>query len=44
VHRQYILYFEPKGNEPGSFHAIRISVNGRPELRAKTREGYWALP
>jgi VWFA-related protein len=44
VHRQYILNFEPKGNEPGSFHAIRISVKGRPELRAKTREGYWALP
>jgi VWFA-related protein len=44
VHRQYILNFEPKGNEPGSFHAIRIEVNGRPELRAKTREGYWSLP
>ena len=44
VHRQYILNFEPKGNEPRSFHAIRIEVNGHPELRAKTREGYWALP
>ncbi len=44
VHRQYILSFEPKGNEPGAFHAIRIVVNGKPELRTKTREGYWALP
>jgi len=43
VHRQYILNFEPKGNVPGSFHAIRVTVNGRPELRAKTRDGYWAL-
>jgi VWFA-related protein len=44
VHRQYILNFEPKGNEPGSFHAIRVEVTGRPELHAKTREGYWSLP
>ena len=44
VHRQYILSFEPKGGEPGKFHAIRVAVKGRPELEAKTREGYWALP
>jgi VWFA-related protein len=43
VHRQYILNFEPKGNEPGKFHAIRVTVKGRPELQTKTREGYWAL-
>ncbi|MGA3074479.1 MAG: VWA domain-containing protein [Bryobacteraceae bacterium] len=43
VHRQYILSFEPKGGEPGKFHAIRVAVKNRPELQAKTREGYWAL-
>jgi VWFA-related protein len=43
VHRQYILSFEPKGGEPGRFHAIRVAVKNRPELRARTREGYWAL-
>ncbi len=43
VHRQYILSFEPKGGEPGAFHAIRVAVKDRPELRAKTRDGYWAL-
>jgi VWFA-related protein len=43
VHRQYILSFEPKGVEPGTFHAIRVAVKDRPELQAKTREGYWAL-
>jgi VWFA-related protein len=43
VHRQYILSFEPKGNRPGEFHPIRIAVRDRPELRAKTRDGYWAL-
>ena len=44
VHRQYILNFEPKGSEPGTFHAIRVEVKGRPQLQAKTREGYWVLP
>ena len=44
VHRQYILSFEPKGGEPGKFHAIRVAVKGRPELQVKTREGYWAVP
>jgi VWFA-related protein len=43
VHRQYILSFEPKGGEPGKYHAIRVAVKDRPELHAKTREGYWAL-
>ncbi len=43
VHRQYILSFEPKGGEPGEYHAIRVIVKGRPELAAKTRAGYWAL-
>jgi VWFA-related protein len=43
VHRQYILSFEPKGGEPGQFHAIRVAVKDRPELQVKTREGYWAL-
>jgi VWFA-related protein len=42
VHRQYILSFEPKGGEPGKFHAIRVAVKDRPELQAKTRAGYWA--
>src|ERR1035437_5404348 len=43
VHRQYILSFEPKGGEPGKFHAIRVAVKNRPALQVKTREGYWAL-
>ena len=43
VHRQYILSFEPKGSQPGEFHTIRVAVKDRPELHAKTRDGYWAL-
>jgi VWFA-related protein len=44
VHRQYILTFQPKGGEPGTYHALRVAVKNRPELAAKTRTGYWALP
>jgi VWFA-related protein len=43
VHRQYILSFEPKGSELGSFHALRVAVRNRPELQAKTRAGYWTV-
>jgi VWFA-related protein len=43
VHRQYILTFEPKGGEPGEFHALRAAVRNRPDLQVKTREGYWAV-
>jgi VWFA-related protein len=42
VHRQYILSFEPTKGEPGKFRAIRVVVKNRPDLHAKTREGYWA--
>ena len=43
VHRKYMLSFEPKGGEPGMFHAIRVAVKNRPELQVRTRAGYWAL-
>jgi VWFA-related protein len=43
VHREYILSFEPKGSVPGSFHEIRVVVKNRPDLRVKTREGYWVV-
>jgi VWFA-related protein len=43
VHRQYILSFEPKGGIPGTFHIIRVEVRNRPDLHAKTRDGYWVL-
>jgi hypothetical protein len=43
VHRQYILSFEPKGGVPGTFHALRVIVKGRPELQVRTREGYWGV-
>ena len=44
VHRQYILTFQPRGGGDGRYHALRVEVRGRPELRVKTREGYWSVP
>ncbi len=44
VHRQYILSFQPKGDsEAGAYHTIHVAVKDRPELRVRTREGYWAV-
>jgi hypothetical protein len=43
VHRQYLVSFEPKGNVPGSYHAIRVEVKNRPGLKIRTRAGYWAV-
>jgi VWFA-related protein len=43
VHRQYILSFQAKSAEPGTFHALRALVKNRPELQVRTRAGYWAM-
>ncbi len=43
VHSQYILTFQPQAAEPGEFHALRVVVRNRPELRVRTRQGYWAV-
>ncbi|MGA2131679.1 MAG: VWA domain-containing protein [Bryobacteraceae bacterium] len=42
VHRQYVISFEPKGGEPGELHSIKVVVKNRPDLRTRTRAGYWA--
>ncbi len=43
VHRQYMLSFQPKASEAGSFHTLRVAVKDRPDLRVMTRAGYWSL-
>jgi VWFA-related protein len=44
VHKQYILSFQPAPSVPGQFHSIRVEVKGRPDLRIRTRAGYWTIP
>ena len=43
IHRQYILTFSPAPGAAGEFHTIRIAVKDRPDLKVKTREGYWSI-
>jgi VWFA-related protein len=43
VHRQYILSFQPGPQPPGAYHTIRVEVKGRPDLRVRTRSGYWTV-
>jgi VWFA-related protein len=43
IHRQYILTFRPSGGQLSQFHTIRVEVKDRPDLKVRTREGYWAV-
>jgi VWFA-related protein len=43
VHRQYIVTFQPKLDEPGVYHALRAEVRARPDLQVRTRAGYWRV-
>jgi len=43
IHRQYILTFVPVPGQPGEFHKIRVEVKDRPDLKVRTRAGYWAI-
>ena len=41
----YTLAYSPANKDfHGEFRKIRISVNGRPDLKIQTRDGYYALP
>jgi VWFA-related protein len=42
---QYLLSYTPNNKLEGGFHRIRVEVN-RPDLRVRTRKGYWlaAIP
>ena len=43
AHQQYIVTFEPKPDETGTFHTVSAEVRGRPDLRVRTRTGYWSV-
>jgi VWFA-related protein len=43
AHQQYIVSFSPKPDAPGVFHALRADVKDRPELKVRTRTGYWSV-
>jgi VWFA-related protein len=40
VHAQYLLTYSPNNKLEGGFHEIKVTID-RPELRVRTRPGYW---
>jgi Ca-activated chloride channel family protein len=41
LHSEYLLSFSPPIATAEEFHQIRVEVRDRPELRTRTRPGYW---
>jgi hypothetical protein len=40
IHSQYLLSYVPSIRD-GGYHTIRVDVLGRPNLKIRTRPGYW---
>ena len=43
IHREYILTFVPAPGMAGEFRPLRVEVKNRPDLKVKTRAGYWSV-
>jgi VWFA-related protein len=43
LHAQYVLSYQPPGDEPSGFHEIRVTVT-RPGVDVRTRPGYYIAP
>ena len=43
LHAQYVVGYEPPGNEPSGYHEIKVTVS-RPGLKVRTRPGYYLAP
>jgi Ca-activated chloride channel family protein len=42
---QYLLqYYAPNSPPDGRFRQIKVSISGRPDLRIRARQGYYATP
>jgi len=41
IHSQYLLTYNPNNKDEGGWHDIRVTVSGRPELKVRSRPGYW---
>lgn len=40
IHSQYLLSYVPS-NEEGGYHNIHVDVIGRPNMKVRSRPGYW---
>ncbi len=41
LHSQYLITYSPSNKLEGGYHEITVTVEGRPDLKARTRPGYW---
>lgn len=41
LHSQYLLSYTPTNLDEAGFHTIEVRVKGRPNLKIRTRPGYW---
>lgn len=41
LHSQYLLSYTPTNLVEAGFHTIEVRVKGRPNLKVRTRPGYW---
>jgi VWFA-related protein len=41
IHSQYLLSFHPPSGEAQGFHRIEVVAPARPDVRIRTRPGYW---
>jgi VWFA-related protein len=41
LHSHYLLSYRPNNKTEGGFHEIEVQIAGRPDLKVRTRPGYW---
>jgi len=41
LHSQYLISYNPSNKEEGGFHQISVEVEGRKDVKVRTRPGYW---
>jgi VWFA-related protein len=41
LHSQYLISYTPNNKDEGGFHDIVVTVPGRPDVKIRTRPGYW---
>ncbi|MEP7353527.1 MAG: VWA domain-containing protein [Acidobacteriota bacterium] len=44
LHNQYILTYLPSNRKDGGYHEIEVRVPSIPNLKIRTRAGYWIAP
>ncbi|HZT33803.1 MAG TPA: VWA domain-containing protein [Bryobacteraceae bacterium] len=41
LHSQYMISYTPSNREEGGWHEIEVNVEGRRDVKIRTRPGYW---